>query len=117
MPKPLPIPSSTREAVAEAIHAGRGRNEIARAFNISPGSVSKIARDYGLWFERSSQTATATKARQIDLWAARIERAEQLLHEYLQAPYRQDGTPTRRSRRASYALYDVERHHDGTYRS
>lgn len=117
MPKPLPIPHSTREAVAEAIRAGRGRNELARAFGISPGSVTNIARDYGLWFERSTQTATATHARQIDLWAERVERAEQLLHEYLQAPYRPDGTPTRRSKQASYALYNLERHHNGTYRS
>ncbi|MFF2387826.1 hypothetical protein [Agromyces sp. NPDC058104] len=118
MPKRPPLPRTTRDAVADAIRAGRGRNEIARAFGISTGSVSNIARDSGLWFERSSVTAEASHARQVDMWAARVEREARLLDEYmaLTNTMRPDGRPTRAEKRLSYALYNVRRHHDGTYR-
>jgi hypothetical protein len=119
MPRPLPIPHSTRDGVAEAIRAGQGRNELAREFGISRGAVSKIARENGLGFSAGWRTAAASQARQIDLWAARVERTGKLEQELLKlsSTQRRDGTPTKAWDRLSYALYDVDRHHNGTYRA
>ncbi|GAA1768359.1 hypothetical protein [Agromyces humatus] len=118
MPKPLPLPRSTREAVAADIRAGKGRNAIAREHGISPGSVTNIARDYGLWFDRSTQTAIATHARQVDLWAARVTKEDKLLNQYLAltTTMTRSGRPTKAEKRLSYALYNVNRHHNGTFR-
>lgn len=109
MPRPTPIPADVREAVLADIRAGFGRNAIARARGISAGSVSGIAREAGAFFPRCVDTTTATRARQIDLADARIEREAELWQIYLEAPLRRDGSETRKSRRASYALHDIER--------
>lgn len=118
MPKPLPLPQSTRDEVVRRIHAGEGRNAIARALGISPGSVTNIAQAHGLWFERSAWTAEATTARQIDQWVARIDREEDLLNQYLalKTTMNRARKPTRAEKRLSYALYNTRRHHNGTYR-
>jgi hypothetical protein len=99
MPKTTPLDPETRRRLAGHIGVGVGRNEIARLFGVSPALVSKIARENGLAFENNN-TAIATRARQIDLWAARIERVDQLEREYLalQRTTKADGTPTRRER-------------------
>ncbi|WP_022891245.1 hypothetical protein [Agromyces subbeticus] len=118
MPKPPPLPRELRDRVADDIRAGMGRNAIARAHGISTGSVTNIARDYELWFERSAHTAEATRAQQIDQWAARIEAEDKLLSQYfaLTRTTNRSGEPTRSERRLSYALYNVRRHHNGTFR-
>jgi transposase-like protein len=54
-----------REQIADAIRAGRPRNEIARAFDRSQGTVSRIARQAGLSFDRAI-TKEATDARATD---------------------------------------------------
>ncbi|WP_448002562.1 hypothetical protein [Agromyces bauzanensis] len=117
MPKPLPLARTTREAVAHAIRAGEGRNAIARTFGISPGSVTNIARERGLWFERCTQTATASRARQIDQWAERVDRVDHLMRKILALPttMRHDGTATRAIRRLDSQLRDANRHHNGRH--
>jgi transposase-like protein len=54
-----------REQIADAIRAGKSRNEIARAFDRSAGTVTKIARDNELSFDRSL-TKEATDAAKTD---------------------------------------------------
>ena len=85
---------------------------MARRHGVSPGLVSKIARERGLFFEKSVNTAVATQAHQIDMWAARAEREDEILQKYLALPttQRPDGTPTRKEKRLFYALYNVNRH-------
>lgn len=109
MPRATPIPADVRDAVLADIRAGLGRNAIARARGISAGSVSGIARAAGAFFPRCVDTATATRARQIDLAAERLDREAKLWEIYLGAPLRRDGRETRQSRRASYKLYDLSR--------
>jgi transposase-like protein len=118
MPKPSPIPAETRRRIASRISMGAGRNQIAREFGISTGVVSKIARENRLYFENTGAASVATQARQIDQWAARVDREDELLRAYLALTktQRDDGTPTREEKRLSYALYNVNRHHKGQYR-
>lgn len=71
--------------------------------------MSGIAHTAGAFFPRCVDTATATRARQIDLAAERIDREAALWEVYLTTPARQDGTEPRRVQRASYALYDLDR--------
>jgi hypothetical protein len=118
MPKPVPIPIDTRRRIAGRICMGGGRNQIAREFGISTGVVSKIAREYRLYFENTGSASIATQARQIDQWAVRVDREDELLRAYLTLArtQRPDGTSTRKEKRLSYALYNVNRHHKGQYR-
>ncbi|TFC03642.1 hypothetical protein [Cryobacterium mannosilyticum] len=118
MPKPTPIPTETRRRIAGRISMGAGRNELAREFGISTGVVSKIAREYGVYFENLGAAAVATQARQIDQWAVRVDREDELLRAYLALPLTQrpDGSMTRQEKRLSYAIYNVNRHHKGQYR-
>jgi len=78
--------------------------------------VSKIARENGLLFA-DYKTATATAARQIDQFAIRVERVNEIFNEYfaLETTTKPDGTPTRKERRLRYALYNADRHHNGRY--
>jgi hypothetical protein len=117
MPRPTPIPAHVREAIAADIRFGMGRNAIARAHGVSAGTVTNIARSERLYFPRSEHTAAATEARQLDLAEERLHKAEELWDTYLNAPHRRDGTETRRARKASYALYNLDRHHNGRYPS
>lgn len=59
----------------------------------------------------------AVNARQIDIWAARVQREDELLNQYmaLTTTLRPDGTPTRAEKHLSYALYNVQRHHNRNY--
>lgn len=78
MPQGRPVEEETREGVRAAIRAGTARNEVARQFKLSTSTVSKIAEDAGLSFDRSG-TAAATTARQVDLAAGRTRLAEKML--------------------------------------
>jgi hypothetical protein len=80
-----------RDRVRELHAQGKTRNDIARAINRSPSTVTGIARALGLSFDRSA-TAAATHARQIDNRARRTDivsrlygRAEHILGR-LEAP-------------------------------
>jgi hypothetical protein len=112
MPKSQAIDAELRRRIGDGIGMGLGRNELARRHGVSPGLVSKIARERGLWFENCTMTATATQAQQIDQWAKRADREDELLHKYLAL----DNTDSRKARKLSYALYNVSRHHNGQYR-
>jgi hypothetical protein len=117
MPKPIPVPQDLRRRIGDEIAVGFGRNEIARRYGVSPGLVSKIARERGLAVRNAWMVGDAVHARQIDLWAARSQRKNELLDAYmaLTTTMKPDGTPTRAEKRLSYALYNVDRHHNGTY--
>ncbi|MFF0894727.1 helix-turn-helix domain-containing protein [Streptomyces sp. NPDC003278] len=87
-----PITARERKRVRELHAAGKSRNDIARALKRSPSTVSKLATEQGLTFERGAEVAAATEARRIDLAGRRIALAEQLhqdaerLREQLWAP-------------------------------
>lgn len=61
------------------IREGTPRNAIARDLMIAPSSVSVIAREEGLSFDRATQTASATAARQADLKRLRLELIDELM--------------------------------------
>jgi len=119
MPQQRSVSPLVRQEIADEIVSGAGRNELARRHGVSPGLVSKIARERGLWFARCVNTAVATHALQVDLRAARSERDEALFDEYLalERTQRPDGRETRTAKRLSYALYNVDRHHNGNFQS
>ncbi|MFI7532596.1 hypothetical protein [Streptosporangium sp. NPDC049376] len=79
---PPPIDPTTRAAILDSIHAGGKRNEIARQHNVSPSTVSKIARDEGVTtaFDRT-QTETATRAKQADNKSRRTQLASLALDD------------------------------------
>lgn len=57
-----PISSNEEKAIIEAIKEGKKRNEIAKEFKRSAGSISRIAKKQGLDFDRSmTKKATAVK--------------------------------------------------------
>ncbi|WP_275463364.1 helix-turn-helix domain-containing protein [Streptomyces noursei] len=70
-----PIDDTDREQVRLLHAAGKARNEIARAINRSPSTVSKIARELGLAFDRATEVETATRVRRADLAARRADLA------------------------------------------
>lgn len=70
-----------REQV-QALHAeGLSRNEIARRIGRSGRTVSRIADDLGLDFERGERTKAATEARKQDAKARRAQLALDLLDD------------------------------------
>ncbi|MFF5790240.1 helix-turn-helix domain-containing protein [Streptomyces sp. NPDC012693] len=73
-----PITEKDRKQV-RALHAeGMSRNDIARKIGRSPSTVSKLATDMGLSFDRAPEVAAATTARKADLAARRAAMAETL---------------------------------------
>lgn len=74
-----PVEDHVRARAIELINQGIPRNAIARELLIAPSSVSKIAEAEGLTFERATQTASATAARQADLKIRRIELIDELV--------------------------------------
>lgn len=74
-----PVEADVRARAIELIGAGMPRNAIARELRIAPSSVSKIATDEGLSFDRANQTASATAARQHDLKVRRLELIDELM--------------------------------------
>lgn len=67
-----PLTDDERARIADAIRKGSPRNQIARDFGRSPGTVSAIAKAHELTFDRSA-TKHATEARQADNQAKRAE--------------------------------------------
>lgn len=79
--RPPPIGDHDREQV-EALHAeGLSRNEIARRIKRSGRTVSRIAEELGLTFERGEQVKAATEARKLDAKARRAALAVALLDD------------------------------------
>ncbi|MFF2014015.1 helix-turn-helix domain-containing protein [Streptomyces sp. NPDC058195] len=73
-----PITDTDRRAVRRHHAAGMSRNDIARKIKRSPSTVSKIAADAGLTFDRAAEVATATAVRKADLDSRRTELAATL---------------------------------------
>ncbi|MFJ2909368.1 helix-turn-helix domain-containing protein [Streptomyces sp. NPDC087228] len=73
-----PITDTDRRAVRRHHAAGMSRNDIARKIKRSPSTVSTIAKDLGLTFDRAAEVATATAVRKADLDARRTEMAHRL---------------------------------------
>ncbi|MEU7340557.1 helix-turn-helix domain-containing protein [Streptomyces sp. NPDC007074] len=73
-----PIDANDRRRVRELHKQGKTRNDIARSIKRAPATVSKIATELGLSFERGAEVVAATEARRIDLAARRVVLAEQL---------------------------------------
>ncbi|MEV0660140.1 helix-turn-helix domain-containing protein [Actinomadura luteofluorescens] len=71
-----PITDADRQRVAQLHGEGKSRNEIARAIGRAQSTVSKIARELGLSFDRS-RTAKATEAVQADNKARRTIEARE----------------------------------------
>lgn len=65
-----------RQAIADELRSAEQprQNAIAKKFNVSPSTVSKIAREEGVTFDRS-KTVNATEARAADV-DARLSRAQ-----------------------------------------
>ncbi|MFF8290437.1 helix-turn-helix domain-containing protein [Streptomyces sp. NPDC016309] len=85
MAAPRPVTDEDRDEVRRLHGEGLGRNEIARRINRSPRTVSLIAEDLRLTFDRT-MTAVATQARVIDSKARRailvqryLDQAEKIL--------------------------------------
>lgn len=74
-----PVEAAVRARAIELIKQGIPRNAIARELMIAPSSVSVIAREEELSFDRATQTASATAARMADLKARRIELIDELV--------------------------------------
>lgn len=84
-PSPRPITNEDSAAVRELHSQGHGRNEIARRINRSPRTVSELAAEMNLSFDRT-MTAVATEARVIDARARRValmERYNEHAHKQL----------------------------------
>lgn len=81
------LPDEDRARILELHAQGMSRNDIAREVGRSGSTVSKVVRDAGLAFDRTS-TIEATRARQADLAEMRadlemryLERAAELLEQ------------------------------------
>lgn len=77
---PRRVTSADRGAVRRLHAAGKGRNEIAREIGRSVATVTKLATELGLTFDRAA-TADATAARQADARARRTALALALLDD------------------------------------
>jgi len=73
------VDANTRARAIELITQGIPRNAIARELMIAPSTVSGIARDEELTFDRATQTASASAARMADLKVRRIELIDELV--------------------------------------
>ncbi|MEU3162914.1 hypothetical protein [Streptosporangium sp. NPDC006930] len=75
---PAPLSDEKRAAILDAIKAGGKRNEIARAHGVGAGTVTKIAQEAGIAFDRSV-TKNATEAKKADNAALRASTSRRLL--------------------------------------
>lgn len=75
-----PLTDADRRRVAKLHAKGLNRNAIAREIGRAQSTVSKIARELGLSFDRSRTTA-ATQARQVDAKHRRAELADLALDD------------------------------------
>jgi transposase-like protein len=78
------LSDAEREKIADAIRDGKHRNEICREFGRSAGTVTKIAQDHGLAFDRSA-TKHATEALKVDNANAFEMAKNRLLEEFNKA--------------------------------
>jgi AraC-like DNA-binding protein len=76
-----PVTDADRRLVAELHAEGLSRNEIARRIHRSGRTVSRIADELGLSFERGEQVQAATEARKVDARSRRARLALALLED------------------------------------
>lgn len=81
MPTKTPIGPADYDKVKKLHAKGLSRNEIARKTGRSGRSVSRIAAQLGLTFERGEQVKAATEARKIDAKARRAALAVALAED------------------------------------
>ncbi|MGI5418669.1 helix-turn-helix domain-containing protein [Actinomadura luteofluorescens] len=74
------LTDADRQRVAQLHAEGKSRNEIARAISRAQSTVSKIARELGLSFDRS-RTAEATRVKVVDAKARRAQLKLDLLDD------------------------------------
>ncbi|NUH35274.1 response regulator transcription factor [Streptomyces samsunensis] len=77
---PRPVTETDEQEVRQLHAEGLSRNEIARRMNRSGRTISVIAQDLGLSFDRTA-TEEATRARQADLAERRTILAEALIED------------------------------------
>lgn len=80
-PTPRPISEGDRQKVRTLHAAGMTRNDIARELGRSGSTISKIADEEGLAFDRGTQVAAATAARQTQNRESRARLMELLLED------------------------------------
>lgn len=80
MPRGVPVPPDERARVRELHAQGKSRNDIARETGLSTASVSRIAKSFGLSFDRE-QIKAATEAKVADTRARRALRSAELLDD------------------------------------
>lgn len=68
-----PVTQADRDRVRELHAQGMSRNDIARDIGRSGSTVTKIAKQLGLSFERGAEVAAATEAMRADAKARRAE--------------------------------------------
>jgi len=75
-----PVQPEERERVRELHRQGKGRNEIAEALGRGAGTITRIAGELGLSFDREP-TRVATEAHKVDMAAERAQLAQDLLDD------------------------------------
>ncbi|MFE4408357.1 hypothetical protein [Streptomyces sp. NPDC056821] len=91
-----PVPKEKRDEVLRLAREGVARNEIARQTGVSTASVTRIASDEDIDFDRSA-TEAAVKARVADMKAARVSLAAGLLDDVGAARTRMHGSEDNRA--------------------
>lgn len=77
---PPKVTQTHRDRVADLHSRGYGRNAIARELDLAPATITTIARELGLTFDRTA-TKVAVQARKTEAAAIRSELELQLLHD------------------------------------
>ncbi|WP_433465717.1 helix-turn-helix domain-containing protein [Spirillospora sp. CA-128828] len=75
-----PLTPEERDRIAQLHAEGKTRNDIARELGRSQSTITKVARELGLTFDRTA-TAAATKAKQLDAKARRAQLKLDLLDD------------------------------------
>lgn len=75
---PEPTPDHVRRRIEVLARAGKPRNHIARELGVAPSTVSRIAGQLGLSFDRS-RVKSATEAKLLDIRAGLAELQSKLL--------------------------------------
>ncbi|MEU0199144.1 MULTISPECIES: helix-turn-helix domain-containing protein [unclassified Streptomyces] len=78
MAKARPVTDKDRQRVRELHAEGKGRNAIARELKRSGRTISAIADELGISFDRAAEVRVATEVRQADLEARRTAFAVRL---------------------------------------
>jgi hypothetical protein len=78
---PNPVTDDDRRRIRDLHAQGLGRNDIAREMKRSGATISKVAAELGLSFERGPEVEAATQARVADAKAKRAELMNTLLDD------------------------------------